>query len=119
MYLIGTWIDLSEQQSEKYSALHTGFRDSENLSKPVKYASSNTITSYYPAKYIQGIFKEDGTLETEQRNAYYFMVRYAEVLMNYAEAAIKLNKTSEAEDAINQIRRRAGLTISIHLLWWT
>lgn len=123
MYLIGTWVDLSEPtKSEKYSALHTGFRDSEKLNMPVKYASSNTITSYYPAKYIQGHFKEDGTLETEQANAYYFMVRYAEVLMNYAEAAIKLNKPNEARDAINQIRNRAGLdnfdeSVVGHDLW--
>lgn len=123
MYLIGTWIDLSEPtKTERYSALHTGFRDSEKLSMPVKYASSNTITGYYPAKYIQGKFKEDGTLETDQHNAFYFMARYAEVLLNYAEAAIKLNKTSDATDAINQIRKRAGLddfdaSVVGHDLW--
>lgn len=35
--------------------------------------------------------------------------RYAEVLLNLAEAAFELGKTNEALDAINQIRTRAGI----------
>ncbi|MEG2066246.1 MAG: RagB/SusD family nutrient uptake outer membrane protein, partial [Tannerellaceae bacterium] len=35
--------------------------------------------------------------------------RYAEVLLNLAEAAYELGKTGEALDAINQIRSRAGI----------
>ena len=35
--------------------------------------------------------------------------RYAEVLLNYAEAAFELGETSDALDAINQIRDRAGI----------
>lgn len=35
--------------------------------------------------------------------------RYAEVLLNLAEAAFELGKTGEALDAINQIRERAGI----------
>jgi len=35
--------------------------------------------------------------------------RYAEILLNYAEAAFELGKTSDALDAINQIRSRAGI----------
>jgi hypothetical protein len=35
--------------------------------------------------------------------------RYAEVLLNYAEAAFELNKTGDALTAINQIRNRAGI----------
>ncbi|MCC8172712.1 MAG: RagB/SusD family nutrient uptake outer membrane protein, partial [Parabacteroides sp.] len=84
MYLIGTWIDNSEfKRTEKYSALHTGYRDSEQLNMPVKYASSNTTTGYYPAKYIQGTFNTDGTLKTDQTSISYYMVRYAEALLNY------------------------------------
>jgi len=35
--------------------------------------------------------------------------RYAEVLLNFAEAAFELGKNGEALDAINQIRSRAGI----------
>ena len=35
--------------------------------------------------------------------------RYAEVLLNYAEAAFELGETNDALDAINQIRDRAGI----------
>lgn len=122
MYLIGTWIDNSEfKRTEKYSALHTGYRDSEELNMPVKYASSNTTTGYYPAKYIQGTFNTDGTLKTDQTPICYYMVRYAEALLNYAEACIKTGNAG-AEDAINEIRHRAGLddfdaSVVGHDLW--
>jgi hypothetical protein len=35
-------------------------------------------------------------------------IRYAEVLLNYAEACIELGEDQEARDAINLIRKRAG-----------
>lgn len=34
-----------------------------------------------------------------------------EILLNYAEAAFELNKSSEALDAVNQIRNRAGIAL--------
>lgn len=43
-----------------------------------------------------------------QRQTCYFNVRYAEVLLNCAEASIKLGKT-DAAGYINEIRNRAGL----------
>ena len=51
------------------------------------------------------------------------MVRYAEALLNMAEAAYKLGgKEGEVTDAINQIRNRAGLdnfdaSVVGHNLW--
>lgn len=39
--------------------------------------------------------------------------RYAEVLLNAAEAAFELNQTGIAADYINQVRSRAGLTIPL------
>lgn len=37
------------------------------------------------------------------------LFRYAEVLLNYAEAAFELGKTPDALDAVNEIRDRAGI----------
>lgn len=39
----------------------------------------------------------------------YIVFRYAETLLNMAEAAFELNKSGEALNAINQIRGRAGI----------
>ena len=41
----------------------------------------------------------------------WIVFRYAEILLNYAEAAFALGKTAEALDAINQIRNRAGIAL--------
>ena len=118
MYLIQTWVDDSKFdetgkicESLKYSALHAGMRTQDNVnSVPVNRASAQTITGYYSRKYshLNG-FNTDGTLNTTQRTTCYFNLRYAEVLLNKAEAAIKLNKASEAKSLINQIRNRAGI----------
>ena len=107
--LIGTWIDNSEPTlSEKYSALHTLFKGTEKLA--ISGSAKQTMTGYYPAKYVPGKFKTDGTVDKTQTSISYFMVRYAEVLLNYAEAAYKLGgKEVEVKDAINKIRNRAGL----------
>lgn len=37
------------------------------------------------------------------------LFRYAEILLNYAEAAFELGKTDDALNAVNQIRSRAGI----------
>ncbi len=39
----------------------------------------------------------------------YIIFRYAEVFLNFAEAAFELGKTGEATEKINQIRQRAGM----------
>lgn len=39
----------------------------------------------------------------------YLIFRYAEVLLNYAEAAFELNKPNDALEAVNKIRERAGI----------
>nr|WP_233173691.1 RagB/SusD family nutrient uptake outer membrane protein [Pedobacter sp. ASV19] len=62
-------------------------------------------TGYYLRKFIDpainGQFSTNGTP--------WRYMRYAEVLLNYAEACIELNEESEARSALNQIRKRAGM----------
>ena len=65
------WIDLSEPtRSEKYSALHTEFRNSEKLA--ITGRAQSTVTSYYPTKYTVGRFNEDGTVNYTQSALSYF-----------------------------------------------
>ncbi len=114
-YEIQTWIDNSNTtpgtvNSFQYSALHSGFRTTENISTyPIGRSASQTITGYYSRKYSRfDKFFETGALNKEQRTTCYFNIRYAEVLLNCAEAAIKLNKGDELT-YINKIRDRAGI----------
>jgi hypothetical protein len=39
----------------------------------------------------------------------YIQLRYAEVILNYAEACLGLGEEEEARQALNQIRQRAGM----------
>lgn len=121
--IVRTWID-DTPNKEKFGSLHSGFSVTTFLDAPTGQGNSSmTITGYYPRKFLQGLNTSTGALDTKlQRKTSYFMLRYAEVLLNYAEAAIKLNKQGEAQDAINQIRNRAGLDnfdpkVSGHDLW--
>ncbi|PZX51381.1 RagB/SusD family nutrient uptake outer membrane protein [Algoriphagus chordae] len=41
----------------------------------------------------------------------FYVFRYAETLLNFAEAAFYLGKTGEALDALNQLRDRAGMPL--------
>ena len=113
MYLIQTWVDDTDPANTlRYSALHAGMRSMDNISSvPGGRGSSQTITGYYSRKYSHlKDFNTDGTLNTTQRTTCYFNIRYAEVLLNKAEAAIKLGgKDAEAKGLIDQIRNRAGL----------
>lgn len=112
-YIIQTWIDNTDPATSlKYSSLHTGYRFLDKMTAPpVNRASAQTITGYYSRKYSQfNKYNNNGTFDRgTQRQTAYFNIRYAEVLLNAAEAGIKLNQ-SDARDYINQIRKRAGLS---------
>ena len=117
-YQIQTWIDRSqpatgEKTEFKYSALHSGYRSSDDVtmkSSPGGRGSAQTITGYYSRKYSHfDQFDSNGALNGEQRTTCYFNIRYAEILLNCAEAGIKLNK-GDAKGFIDQIRDRAGLS---------
>ena len=61
-------------------------------------------TGYYARKFV------DVTLDPQYvaQEVPFRHIRYAEVLLNYAEACIELGDEGPARDAINQIRKRAG-----------
>ena len=67
-------------------------------------------TGFYVRKYLQPSY--DHTLIGNYTSTQQFIeFRYAEVLLNYAEAAVELGKTSDAMTAINLIRDRAGIKL--------
>lgn len=70
---------------------------------------SHTYTGYQPIKWVEADVSLDGGV----RNATNIpIIRYAEVLLNYAEAKAELGEMSDADWAgtIGLLRRRAGIT---------
>lgn len=72
---------------------------------------------YYGGGYIGfGVLKYmDERVSTLQTTSLtptdYAVFRYAEILLNLAEAAFELNKSGEALDAVNLVRARAGISL--------
>lgn len=96
---VGTWQrwDASSNAMEEVYGLDSRKGPVENF--------NGGYTGYYLRKFIDpainGQFSTNGTP--------WRYMRYAEVLLNYAEACIELNEESEARSALNQIRKRAGM----------
>jgi len=68
----------------------------------------NSTTGYWTRKYHE----EQYAVYTHSSDLDWIHIRYAEVLLNYAEAVNELNgPTSEVYDAINQIRSRASVNM--------
>jgi len=66
-----------------------------------------TLSGFYLRKYLDPTMSPSDVAYNSDQD--WIVFRYAEVLLNYAEAAFKLNKTADALWAINEIRRRAGI----------
>jgi starch-binding outer membrane protein, SusD/RagB family len=67
----------------------------------------NLSTGYYVKKFISPT-ENDYYYGTRQPQPY-IQIRYAEVLLNYAEACLGLGQEDLARDALNQVRNRAGM----------
>lgn len=65
-----------------------------------------TKTGFYIKKFMDPVNRVPGSRSVTP----WMVFRYGEVLLNYAEAAIELGKTSEALEAVNLVRERAGIT---------
>jgi hypothetical protein len=66
---------------------------------------NGSYTNYYLRKFVD---PSNNLLASAQEVPWPFF-RYAEILMNYAEASMELGAEQDARDALNQIRRRAGM----------
>lgn len=66
-------------------------------------------TGFGVLKYLEESHNNLGNPSTSGTD--YVVFRYGEILLNYAEAAFELGKTTDALDAINQIRSRAGIAV--------
>jgi hypothetical protein len=66
---------------------------------------SLTNTGYYIRKFID----PNVGVNNQHNEANFKEYRYAEILLNYAEAAAQTNHPTEAIDAVNEIRDRVGM----------
>lgn len=66
---------------------------------------NGSYTGYYVRKYLD---PNNDAQYVNQAMTWRF-IRYAEVLLNYAEACIELGEDAEAQIYINKIRKRAGM----------
>jgi starch-binding outer membrane protein, SusD/RagB family len=66
---------------------------------------NGSYSNYYLRKFVD---PDNNLLSVSQEIPWPFF-RYAEILLNYAEASIGLGQEQNARDVLNQIRRRAGM----------
>lgn len=66
---------------------------------------NGSYTGYYCRKYLD----PNNDAQYVSQSMTWRFIRYAEVLMNYAEACIELGEDVEARKYINMVRKRAGL----------
>jgi hypothetical protein len=78
---------------------------------PIDQLELGTQTGFYVRKFIDPD-PEGGQLGT-QSDVWWIKLRYGEVLLNAAEAAHELGNNNLAAQYMNQIRERAGFTISL------
>jgi len=63
----------------------------------------------YPNYYLRKFLDPNNNHQSVAQEIPWPFFRYAEVLLNYAEACIELNQDAEARAVLNQIRKRAGM----------
>src|SRR5699024_10207295 len=66
---------------------------------------NGTYTGYYMRKFLDINVDHQVYMQTKP----YIFIRYAEVLLNYAEGSIELGEGSDARMVLNRIRDRAGM----------
>jgi starch-binding outer membrane protein, SusD/RagB family len=81
------------------------------LSGPIDGYDGSAQSGFYMRKYNDPVVGS-GQIGT-QSDVWNVRYRYAEVLLNAAEAAFELNQTGLAAQYMNQVRARAGLTTAL------
>ena len=69
--------------------------------------NNSSATGYYCRKFLDPALT--GPYETNIQPYTYRYIRYAEILLNYAEACMGLGQDAEARTYINMVRERAGM----------
>lgn len=73
------------------------------------WGSETSVTGFYIRKYMDYNMPQSQASYWGPMKQSWFDIRYAEVLLNYAEAAIEQGDVGNAKYAVNLIRHRAGM----------
>ncbi len=73
------------------------------------WGSETSITGFYIRKYMDYTIPQSQASYWGPMKQSWFDIRYAEVLLNYAESAIEQGDVGNASKAVNLIRKRAGM----------
>lgn len=71
------------------------------------YGTSSNMTGYYCRKLVDESIP--GAYLVDEIKANWILIRYAQILLNYAEAEIELGNEAEARTYINMVRERVGM----------
>lgn len=83
----------------------------ENAQNGYAYGKNNgSKTGYYSKKWINQSYT---VTEASNSGTDYIDIRFAEVMLNFAEAAVETGNLSEAFSQISQIRERAGIAKTV------
>jgi hypothetical protein len=69
--------------------------------------SDCTVTGFLIKKFMDPANR----VPSGQSQSWFFVFRYAETLLNYAEAAAELNRPADALPKLNEVRARAGISL--------
>lgn len=111
-YSDGTFLDLMEVTDELLNAYEAG-DERKSLNAVSEYVTGDGQTIKFQAlcfKYADGIFKDKEPAFNHPGNSgvNYQIIRYADVLLMFAEAENEVaGPTADAYEAINKVRRRA------------
>lgn len=99
----------SDGTKEEASALTDKFTEDPSITTSGKdgmvLQGDNTRTGFFIKKFMD----PSNRLEAGYSETNFMVFRYAEILLNYAEAAYELGKKDLALDRLNEVRDRAGI----------
>ena len=103
----GIWTSYPDGELKTTTDFSVMYKDMPVMGKSGMGHNETTTTGFFVRKY------QDPNLPNSQvvhghSTTQYIEMRYAEILLNKAEAAFYLGKKQEALDLINQVRERAG-----------
>ena len=104
------WVRLHMRNLPAYTVRPGRWIDANGVTTAVGTDNHPDInTGYYIRKFIDPNFVHIYFGDSRQPLPF-IQFRYAEILLNYAEACIALGEEAEARTAINTLRKRAGMT---------
>ncbi|MCH7410431.1 RagB/SusD family nutrient uptake outer membrane protein [Belliella sp. DSM 111904] len=103
MYPTAAFINTHEEGDARVAERGFYYTSYPNINNPAQEVS-------FGAHYIYKYFDEEAVLNTAQSDLGFTFIRYADVLLTFAEAEFEANgATTDALEAINAIRNRANL----------